>query len=369
MATWGVVGDYADEFLYSPPRMEYFFGREIKDLMPGDPEFAIELVDQLAPCDESMCSLSVRWFAKLGYRLARIATYADNYAAAADSETKKKLLPSLFWARRDVSKMLADLVVSIRGISFDKAPPTTSISTVSGNSNIEGVKDAAIAIVEWVANVLLDDLRTSHQRAYRSFLLSSFGEGIFLDEYIVACAEEMEALQVHDGLVRFSRDSLDAAVDRAAELGLLDKIRQVIEEVFELDLPLDTTGGDVDSVAALKSAFVSVSDEKLLSEFVDGVPEIVDVAIWDLLLKKPRIGLSSIGWKALRAQVETLQRQGLNVGITLRVDDSYGVFLVDEIPELGYLDCGAGEIIVHDASSGVEIHAVRTWTELLENGF
>lgn len=228
--SWGLIGDYTRDLLTNPTRLAATCGELVDKIVDNrNPQFALKVIDTIAP-DEKIPTFGAQWFSRLGFRLARLSTYAQAYYIKTDPIVRDRLRPLLAWARADLAIPLTELQIAVGLADLAEGPPRLVIGSQDNGEPAEDA-DTIRQFVTWVGDELLGGL----SRLHAVVLEAAFQNGQALDNALLEIAPGMDLSHMTARALDNARGGLAiAARDAPRRPGGHAGLVALLSDVFKL---------------------------------------------------------------------------------------------------------------------------------------
>lgn len=355
--SWGLVGDYTRNLLSNPTRLADTtgeFGDQV--IETRNPEFVLKVVDTIAP-DDKIPVYGARWLSRLGFRLARLWTYAKAYRVKTDFLVRDRLRPLLAWARADLAVPLTELYVATSLAEVTERPPQLTIGHGRNGEPYEE-PDAIRLLVRWIADHLIGDRSKLHRTVFEA----AFQNAQALDEALPGIAPHLDLSEITAQTIYNARGALDIAIRLAPErpgahAGLVAHLADSFGIACDADIDSDE----------LTVAVREIPTELLLNEYTRAVPAALDIAIPTLhFARRTAFPTLPAGTTAvLRRRICEHRAAGRHPGIYFDASGGYGIVMLDDVTVAVFGNLTDDEVIVRTSSpGGSEHHHLTTWERL-----
>lgn len=355
--SWGLIGDYTRDLLTNPERLAATCGELAGEVINmHSPEFALKVIDTIAP-DEKIPTFGVQWFSRLGFRLARLSTYAKAYQLKTDPVVRERIRPLLAWARADLAIPLTELQLAASLADTATRPPQLVIGPRNGGEPTED-PDMIRRLVTWIGDDLIGEASPLH----KAVVETAFQNAQALDEGLLTIAPKIDLREIIARAIYNARGGLEVAAHvaprrRGASAGLSALLNAVFGLPCEPDMDPTMLSAMIDTIPV----------DRLLDESTQAVPAALDIAYPPLQFgcRGGGTSLSSGAVAVLRRRVRALWRAGRQAGVYVDSGGEYGVCLLEDEVVAMFRAPGDDRVIVRSAQpGGGESHFLRTWTEL-----
>lgn len=355
--SWGLIGDYTRDLLTNPARLADTCG-ELAGAVVGThtPDFALKVIDTIAP-DEKIPTFGAQWFSRLGFRLARLWTYAKAYQVKTDPLVRNRIRSLLAWARADLAVPMTELQLAASLADTATRPPQLVIGPSNGGEPTED-PDVIRQLVTWIG----DDLIGNTSPLHKTLVEAAFQNAQALDEGLLTIAPEIDLREIVAQTIYNARGGLEIAAHVAhRRRGALVGLTVLLHATF--DLPCEP---DADP-AALSAMIDTIPADRLLDGYTQAVPAALDIAYPPLHFggRRERVILSSGAVAILRRKIRALWAAGRPAGVYIDGSGEYGICLLEDEVLAMFRSPGDDQVIVRSPHpGGMESHFLRTWTEL-----
>jgi hypothetical protein len=357
--SWGLIGDYTRDLLTNPTRFAATCGELVGGIVDNrNPQFALKVIDTIAP-DEKIPTFGAQWFSRLGFRLARLSTYAQAYYIKTDPIVRDRLRSLLAWARADLAIPLTELKIAVGLADLAEGPPRLVIGSRDNDEPTEDA-DTIRQFVTWVGDELLGGL--SHLHAV--VLEAAFQNGQALDNALPEIAPRIDLSHITARAIDNARGGLAiAARDAPSRPGGHAGLVALLSDAFKLPCGPDTEPTE------LAMMIDKIPVNLLLDEYTHAIPAALDIAAPVRHFGRHDAGkvLSNGAIAVLRHRIREHRAAGRHVGLYVDPSGEYGICLLEEEVAAIFCDPGEESVIVRCSLPGGSVtHILQRWTELTD---